>query len=73
MLIDMRVSGPMNKEARSIFVNSGDYVCAVALWVQSPLSVVVANFFLGVSRTPTPTKMFTSEADAATWLIAQRG
>jgi hypothetical protein len=72
LLIDMRQSGIMNKEARAIFASDDSWVYAVALWVGSPMSTVIANFFLGVNRVPRPTRLFTKEADAVAWLTAQR-
>jgi len=72
LLVDMRTLGVIDKEARSIFATPNDWAYAVALWVRSPLSMVVANFFLGVSRSPVPVRMFTKETDAVTWLQAQR-
>jgi hypothetical protein len=70
LLIDMRTSGVMDKQARAIFAAETDWVHAVALWVASPMSMVIANFFLGVSRAPRPTRMFTEEVDAVAWLMA---
>lgn len=72
LLVDMRSAGPMDKEARTAFAQPGEGVLAVALWVESPLSVVIANFFLHVSRTLRPTKLFTNEADAVAWLTSPR-
>lgn len=72
LLVDMRSAGPMDKEARSAFAQAEEWVPAVALWVQSPLSVVIANFFLHVSRTSRPTRLFTNEADAVDWLTSTR-
>jgi hypothetical protein len=71
LLVDMRVSGQMDREARAIFSAPSDWAHAVALWVQSPMSKVIANFFLGVSKTPVPTRLFTDEAEALAWLKAQ--
>jgi hypothetical protein len=70
LLIDMRASGVMNRQARATFAGASAWVYAVALWVESPMSRVIANFFLGVSRSPRPTRMFTSEREAVAWLTA---
>ena len=71
LIIDMRTSGVMNREARAIFAGEEGWVHGVALLVQSPLSRVVANFFLGVSNAGEVTRMFTSEADAIAWLVTK--
>lgn len=71
VLVDMRTLGAMDRSARTVFAAPNDWAYAVALWVRSPLSTVVANFFLGVSRARIPVRMFTREADAVAWLKAQ--
>jgi hypothetical protein len=72
VLVDMRTLGPMDRDARAIFVEANDWAYATALWVRSPLSMIVANFFLAVSRAQIPVRMFTDEAGAVAWLTAQR-
>lgn len=72
VLVDMRDLGVMDKSARSVFAAPNDWAYAVALWVRSPLSTVLANFFLGVSRARLPVRMFTREAQAVAWLKSQR-
>lgn len=71
VLVDMRTLGVMDKSARTVFSAPNDWAHAVALWVNSPLSTVLANFFLGVSRARIPVRMFTREADAVAWLKTQ--
>jgi len=71
VLVDMRNLGVMDKQARTVFASPNDWAHAVALWVSSPLSSVIANFFLGVSRARIPVRMFTKEADAIAWLTTQ--
>jgi hypothetical protein len=41
---------------------------AGALLTDSPLSIVLGNFYLRVSGPVTPTRMFASEAEAIRWL-----
>ena len=41
---------------------------ALALLVDSPVSRVLANFFIGLYKPPVPTKLFTSEEEAVAWL-----
>ena len=47
---------------------AAQWVSATALLVESPVSRMVGNFFLGVNRPPYPTRLFTSEAKAIEWL-----
>jgi hypothetical protein len=41
---------------------------AVALIVDTPVSRVLGNSYLGVSKPHLPSQLFTSEADALEWL-----
>jgi hypothetical protein len=68
LLVDMRGTVSMDREARSHFASRIPNLYAVALWVESPLSQMLANFFLGVNRPPIPTRLFTDEAKAVAWL-----
>ena len=67
LLVDMRRLKTLDREARSRF-SEADSVTYLALLVDSPLSRVLANFFLAVSRPAVPTRLFTSEASAVAWL-----
>jgi hypothetical protein len=50
------------------FVRRGDLVSAVALVVATPLSRMMGNFFLTVSKPMAPTRLFDDEASALAWL-----
>jgi hypothetical protein len=41
---------------------------AIAILVSSPLTRVIANFFVGLNRPRTPVRLFTSEEQAVDWL-----
>lgn len=41
---------------------------AIAILVSSPLTRVIANFFVGLNRPRTPLRLFTSEERAVAWL-----
>lgn len=72
VLVDMRGVQSQSKEARAYF-NAPEIakdLSAVALLVSSPVSRVIANFFLGVRTQPVPTRMFDDEASARAWLRA---
>ena len=67
----MRGLREQTREARAYFASDevARRVRAVALWVDSPVSRMIGNFFLGVGVQRTPSKIFTSEADAVSWLV----
>ena len=68
MLVDMASTETVSREARAVW----SIPCAaskIALLGSSPVDRVVANFFLGIHIPPCPTKFFTSESEAMTWLL----
>ena len=67
MLVDMATTNSVNREARTVF---GEPCAAsrIALLGRSPVDRVIANFSLGVSRVPCPTKFFTDRAQAMAFL-----
>ncbi|MEO7327148.1 MAG: STAS/SEC14 domain-containing protein [Minicystis sp.] len=69
-LVDIRSSRSIDRAARAHF--SGPACArtnaAVALVIGSPLSRMVGNFFIGLNKPLFPTRLFTLEADAHTWL-----
>jgi len=67
LLVDLRSMKTLDRAARQCF-GATTALSRVALFVDSPLSRMVANFYLALSRPSVPTQMFTSEADAVTWL-----
>jgi hypothetical protein len=68
LLVDVRDSGPSDRPARLEFARRDDLVSAVALIVDTPLSRVLGNFFINVSRPLMPTRLFDNEASALAWL-----
>ncbi len=67
---DMRKIRSITREAR-LFASSAEavqVVGAVALFIGSPISKVIGNFFLGINKPPYPTRLFTTEAEALSWL-----
>ncbi|MHB8961501.1 MAG: DUF7793 family protein [Candidatus Limnocylindrales bacterium] len=68
LLVDARDIGPQDRAARNEFARRGDLVSAVALLVGTPLSRMMGNFFLGVSKPMAPTRLFDDEAAALAWL-----
>ncbi len=41
---------------------------ATALLIDSPVSRVIANFFMGLNRPLSPTRVFTEQTQAIRWL-----
>lgn len=68
LLADTRDIGPMDRRTRTEFARRVDLVSAVSLIVRSPLSRIMANFFLSVAKPLAPTRLFDDEATALDWL-----
>ena len=68
VLADIRQQKSMTREARTFYGNATDAFSALALFAGSPATQVIANFFIGLNRPNVPTKMFTDEEKALTWL-----
>ncbi len=72
MLVDMTETRSVSRAARHVFT----VPCAVntiALVGKSPVDRVIANFILGISTLPTPTRFFNSEPQAIAWLRESLG
>ncbi|CAN7156883.1 DUF7793 family protein [Arthrobacter sp. LjRoot14] len=67
MLVDMATTADVSRGARAVFGRPCQ-ASRIALLGSSPVDRVLANFFLGINSVPCPTKFFTSERDALTWL-----
>lgn len=70
VLVDIgRVRG-MTRKARLYFSGPecNRVSSASALIVASPLGKAIGNFFIGLNRSVIPTKLFSDEATALTWL-----
>lgn len=74
VLVDMRGVRSQTREARQYFAGpeAERATLAVALLVGSPLSRVLANFFLRLVPQRWPTSMFNDEQAAIAWLMEQR-
>ncbi len=68
LLVDVHDSGSMDRAARLEFTRRGDLVSAVALIVATPLSRIMGDFFLAVSKPVAPTRLFDDEVSAVAWL-----
>ena len=72
VLVDMRGVRSQSREARHYFAGeqAEQVTRAVALLIGSPVSRVLANFYLRLRRQRIPTALFNDEAAAVSWLLA---
>lgn len=70
LLIDSRPIKSMTREARKHFSTNDrvSHVNSFGIIVNSSISRVVGNFFIGMNKTPIPAKLFDSEEKAIEWL-----
>jgi hypothetical protein len=69
VLIDLRRIRSLTREAREFFAGPRNKrICAAAMVIDSPLSRVIGNFFIGLSRMQVDHRLFTSYNDAVEWL-----
>lgn len=70
LLIDARGIKSMSRDARNQFSTKGreTYALAFGIVVASPISRVIGNFFMSISKPPIPTKLFENELEAEKWL-----
>lgn len=67
MLVDMATTKSVAREARAVF-GEPSAASRIALLGRSPVDRVIANFTLGVSQVPCPTRFFTDRAKALEFL-----
>ncbi len=67
MLVDMATTKSVARDARSVF-GEPSAASRIALLGRSPVDRVIANFTLGVSKVPCPTKFFTDRGLAMAYL-----
>lgn len=69
VLVDTRKIKFIDRKAREYITKEGVNVAlSLALLIDSPLSRMIGNFFLGINRPSYPVKLFTSETKALEWL-----
>jgi hypothetical protein len=70
LLIDARGIRSITREARSFFTTNGreTSTMAFAIIIDSSVSRVVGNFFLGINKPAVPTRLFVNEKVALDWL-----
>lgn len=67
LLVDMTGTATLTRDARMVFTEKCS-ASTIALLGRSAVDRVIANFALGVSAPPVPTRFFTSEPAAVAWL-----
>ncbi len=67
MLVDMTGTAVLTRGARVVFAEKSS-ASRIALLGRSSVDRVIANFALGVSKVPVPTRFFTDEPLAIAWL-----
>ncbi len=72
LLVDLRKSGPTGQGVREFYAEHSVHVLASALIVGSGLSEMIGNFFIKINQPAAPTRLFTSEMAAITWLKTQQ-
>ncbi len=72
MLVDMATTKSVAREARAVF-GERSAASRIALLGRSPVDRVIANFTLGVSQVPCPTRFFTDRAKALAFLRESAG
>jgi len=70
LLVDFKNIKSQDRGARTYFAGeeAAKAVTACAILLSSPLSRVIGNFYMGLNKPVTPTKLFTSESKAIEWL-----
>ena len=70
LLVDMRDTGPQDRPTRAEWTRRSDLSSAVGLIVGSPLSRMMGDLFISLSKPLFPTRLFDNEAPALAWLQA---
>jgi hypothetical protein len=69
LIIDTREITSITKEARDYFSLRGreSRVVAFAIVIDSPLSRIIGNFFMGLNKPRAPARLFTDSESATEW------
>ena len=74
LIVDARGIKFMTREARE-YLSIKDRpspVCAIAIIVGSPLSIVIGNFFIGLNKSSVPNKLFSTYPKALKWALKHK-
>jgi len=70
LLVDLHDVSSQDRATRAEWARRNDLQSAVALIVGTPLSRMMGNLFINMSRPSTPTRLFDDETSALAWLQA---
>lgn len=70
LIVDSRGIKSITRDARNQFSTKGreTHVTSFAIIIDSPLSRVIGNFFMGINKPAIPSRLFENESDAIQWL-----
>lgn len=70
IIVDISKIKAVSKESRDIYSSEemGGTISAAALIVSNPVSRIIGNFYMGISKTKMPVRMFATTSDAKDWL-----
>jgi hypothetical protein len=70
LFVDTKTMRSLAREARQFYAGeeAAKVANAVALIVATPVSRVLGNFYLGISKPHLPSRLFSSEEEALNWL-----
>lgn len=73
ILSDYRIVRELSKEAREFLASEdgAEGVYADAIFINTPIGSMIANFYLKINKPLVPTKLFTDEEPAKKWLRLQ--
>jgi hypothetical protein len=74
LLLDYKKLKSVTKECRDYYAKDPDHlstISAAALVVNSSLTRMIANFFIGLNKSARPTRMFNDRESAIKWLQSQ--
>lgn len=71
LLVDLNTSAGQSAESRKYFVSDPthvSFITALVLLVNNPVAKVIANVYLGINKSPVPTRIFSSLEEGVNWL-----
>lgn len=68
LLVDLREAGPTGAGVREYYAQHSPRLRANAMLIGSVLSEMIGNFFINLNKPDAPTKLFTNESAALSWL-----
>lgn len=71
IIVDISNVKKVSKESRDIYSSEemGNILTAAALIVNNPVSRILGNFYMGISKTKMPIRIFSRSDEAKKWLV----